>query len=178
MNTIILSEIGKALYGLNWVTPLAKDLKINRKTIQRYMSGELKINPNIAIDLAKLLSEREYTINKLRLFIDESFAGKDARLKAIKQFLQSNGSQLTSKSKVYCRLRSNNNGYFKADIQLEEPKDKSGWQSHQFDEKYFMRDILNITQILSEKMQDIMSILDDNLKGEYSLEHSFLDFNY
>jgi hypothetical protein len=178
MNAKILSAIGEALYGVNWVTPLAKDLNINRKTIQRYISGELKINPNIAIDLANILSDREYSINKLRLFIDESFASKDARLKAIKLFMQSNGSQLSPQSKVYCRLRFNNNGFFKADIQLQEPKDKSGWQAHQFDEKYFIRDLVNITRILSEKMQDVMSVFDEDLDGEYSLEHSMFDFNY
>ena len=92
--------------------------------------------------------------------------------------MQSNGSQLSPQAKVYCRLRFNNNGFFKADIQLQEPKDKSGWQAHQFDEKYFIRDLVNITRILSEKMQDVMSVFDEDLDGEYSLEHSMFDFNY
>lgn len=177
MNKEILKAIGEALHGEQWVTPLSKDLNINRKTIQRYMNGELKINSGIASDLASLLSQRQDRIIKLRLFVDESFAAKDARLKAIKAFKRSDASKLTVESKVYCRLRYNN-GYFKADIQLEKPLDMQGWQSHQFDEKYFMRDVVNLDEVLSEKLNDSMAIFDENLQGEYSLESSLLDFSY
>ena len=96
MNKEILKAIGEALHGEQWVTPLSKDLNINRKTIQRYMNGELKINSGIASDLASLLSQRQDRIIKLRLFVDESFAAKDARLKAIKAILE--GFVMTTKS--------------------------------------------------------------------------------
>ena len=53
-----------------------------------------------------------------------------------------------------------------------------GWQSHQFDEKYFMRDVVNLDEVLSEKLNDSMAIFDENLQGEYSPESSLLDFSY
>lgn len=177
MNKEILKASGEALYGENWVSPLANDLNINRKTIQRYNSGEIPVNPKIKADIAELLSIREHKIKKIRLSVDGSFAAENARQEAIKSFLSLNTSKLAPTTKVYCRLKFNN-AFYKADIQLEKPENQEGWQSHQFDEKYFIHDLVDIRKVLSKKMEDGMAIFDEKLEGEYSLEHSMFDFNY
>lgn len=177
MNNEILKASGESLYGENWVSPLANDLNINRKTIQRYNSGEMQVNQKIKKEIAELLSIRERKIKKIRLSIDDSFAAENARQEAIKSFLSLNTSKLTPITKVYCRLRFNN-AFYKADIQLEKPEDLEGWQSHQFDEKYFVRDLVDIRKVLSKKMEDVMAVHDEYLIGSYSLETSMFDFNY
>ena len=77
MKKELLVNAGVNLFGENWVSPLADDLKINRKTIQRYNSGEIAVNQNIAPELVALLSVRkaaiENTINAIEsdYYIDE-----------------------------------------------------------------------------------------------------------
>ena len=77
MKKELLVNAGVNLFGENWVSPLADDLKINRKTIQRYNSGEIAVNQNIAHELVALLSVRkaaiENTINAIEsdYYIDE-----------------------------------------------------------------------------------------------------------
>ena len=77
MKKELLVSAGENLFGENWVSPLADDLKINRKTIQRYNSGEIAVNQNIAPELVALLSVRkaaiENTINAIEsdYYIDE-----------------------------------------------------------------------------------------------------------
>ena len=77
MKKELLVNAGENLFGENWVSPLADDLKINRKTIQRYNSGEIAVNQNIAPELVALLSVRkaaiENTINAIEsdYYIDE-----------------------------------------------------------------------------------------------------------
>lgn len=175
LNVENLIKCGEALYGANWVSPLARDLNINRKTIQRYVNGELKLLGKIDSDLANLLYVRNRKIAKLLLIIDESHSAKDARSKAINVFKRTDAKGLTPQSKVYCRLRYNKNGYYHADIQVKEPIDKTGWQCHEFDEKYFMCDVVNLDETLGQKLQEVMAIFDENLEGEYSVELSLLD---
>lgn len=175
LNLESLIESGKALHGANWVTPLARDLNINRKTIQRYVNGELKQLGKFDADLASLLYVRNRKIEKLLLILDEAHSAKDARNKAIREFKRGGASHLTPQSKVYCRLRFNQNGYYRADIQVNEPDNKSGWQCHEFDNKYFMRDVVNLDETLGQKLQDHMAVFDGNLNGEHSLELSLLD---
>ena len=54
MKKEILMESGECLYGNQWVSPLADDLNINRKTIQRYNSGELDPNPRLQHEIIAL----------------------------------------------------------------------------------------------------------------------------
>ncbi len=57
MNIFIL--VGEALYGEQWVSPLARDLNINRKSLQRYVSGEREANPNLYKDMLLLLVNKQ-----------------------------------------------------------------------------------------------------------------------
>lgn len=54
----LITQIGESLYGADWKSALASDLNINRKTIQRYASGEYEISPNLYTELQVLLAKR------------------------------------------------------------------------------------------------------------------------
>lgn len=163
-----LLAIGVELYGGNWIPLLAQDLQINAKDIENYINGN---GPAIGKvdDISDLLVAKETQVHKLLSSLNELYRGYDARNLAIKHFKQGDASQLTKDSKVYCRLRFNPKGFYKADIQLQEPKEKFGWQAHQFDEKYFVRDLVNLDQVLAEKLQNHMAVVDVDLEGEESL---------
>jgi len=64
--TTRLAEIGQLLYGPDWVSPMARDLRgrdgqpLNLRTVQRWASGEVqRIPPDIWPQLAALLERRE-----------------------------------------------------------------------------------------------------------------------
>jgi len=62
----LIAQIGEALYGDGWVSALARDLGINRKTIQRYASGEYEVNPNLYAELQMLLNNRASQIQQVQ----------------------------------------------------------------------------------------------------------------
>lgn len=64
MNKLII-EIGKLLHGEQFVSPLANDLDINRKTIQRYISEEVAVNPNLYPEILNLLKQHQKKANHL-----------------------------------------------------------------------------------------------------------------
>ena len=63
MKKELLGNAGQLLHGNDWVTPLSIDLAINRKTIQRYNSGENQINQNLAPEIVALLSVKKESID-------------------------------------------------------------------------------------------------------------------
>ena len=63
MKKELLANAGQLLHGNDWVTPLSIDLAINRKTIQRYNSGENQINQNLAPEIVALLSVKKESID-------------------------------------------------------------------------------------------------------------------
>ena len=77
MKKELLANAGQLLHGNDWVTPLSIDLAINRKTIQRYNSGENAINQNLAPEIVALLTVKktaiDNTINAIQkdYYIDE-----------------------------------------------------------------------------------------------------------
>ena len=44
----------KALWGDDWIAPLSEVLAVNRRTVERWRSGEVTIPAHIAADLIKL----------------------------------------------------------------------------------------------------------------------------
>ena len=58
-----LQLAGELLHGNEWVSPLAADLTINRKTIQRYNNGENAINQNLAPEIVALLTVKKAAID-------------------------------------------------------------------------------------------------------------------
>ena len=178
MNKEIFKNAGELLHGKDWVTPLANDLNINRKTVQRWNKDELRINDNITDEVANLLYSKEQRIKKLRLSLSESFKCEDARQRAIKKFLDWNTSKLTPASKIYCKLGFNRDDYYQAEVTLDVPENLEGWQCYEFDEKRFVLELVNIRKELSKKMMDSMAVYDENLIGSYDLESAMDDFNY
>lgn len=165
MTVKILVASGQAIYGENWIAPLANALQINSSDIERYINRE---GPCIGkVDaLSDLLVQKEAEVHQALIKLNEAYRANDARIKAIKAFKKGDASQLTAESKVYCRLRFNIKGFYKADVQIQEPKEKTGWQVHEFDNKYFMRDVVNLDEVLAEKMQVHMALVDVDLVDE------------
>jgi hypothetical protein len=56
----MLTEIGLALHGPDWQAPLARDLGMDRKNIQRWLSGhtELRATHGLFNDAIRLLRSR------------------------------------------------------------------------------------------------------------------------
>lgn len=50
----LLARIGRALYGDQWQSALARDLGISRETIKKILAGKRSINPRLAGDLLNL----------------------------------------------------------------------------------------------------------------------------
>lgn len=53
-----LAEIGKAIYGQNWKSPMAKDLGVKYRTVLRWVAGEFAIPEDIQDRLKKALKLR------------------------------------------------------------------------------------------------------------------------
>lgn len=49
-----LREIGEALYGRQWVTPLAAELGVNRVTIQKWLAGKRLISRHMERAIERL----------------------------------------------------------------------------------------------------------------------------
>jgi hypothetical protein len=56
--TILLTEIGQALYGDRWQTSLANDLRVADRTKRRWVSGASPIPPGIWAEIDEILAER------------------------------------------------------------------------------------------------------------------------
>lgn len=91
-------------------------------------------------------------------FDDYDFIVNDA----VESFLQWNQSKITIESCIYCKLEFShdefNNEQHHATITLEKPMDLSDWHVLSFDEKYFMRDMINIRSELKKKLQRIFAV--------------------
>lgn len=57
MTPELFREIGEALHGPDWRTPLAYDLNVARLNVRRWASGEKAIPPGVVADLRRLLQE-------------------------------------------------------------------------------------------------------------------------
>jgi hypothetical protein len=60
-----LAEIGAALYGHQWQTPLARDLDISDRSLRYLADGSRPVHEGIARDLAQLLAARSGALDKL-----------------------------------------------------------------------------------------------------------------
>ena len=60
-----LHRAGAALYGGNWRAPLARDLGVALRTMQRWANGSHPIDPVAVLRLAALLRQRQRTIAAL-----------------------------------------------------------------------------------------------------------------
>lgn len=53
-----LRDAGEALFGPRWQTPLAAALDVQLRTLQRWASGDRRVPPGLAQDLAGLCRDR------------------------------------------------------------------------------------------------------------------------
>lgn len=61
-----LAAVGIALYGRDWVSPLAAQLGVNRVTVQRWKDGDSRVTPRIAAELDQLLADRSVWVDAAR----------------------------------------------------------------------------------------------------------------
>ncbi len=60
-----LIRIGRALYGNRYMAPLARDLSVANRTVERWGSGVYNISPGRVLSLRKLLEKRCKAIGAL-----------------------------------------------------------------------------------------------------------------
>lgn len=65
MSPDLLREIGEALYGERWQTPLAQALGVAVRTMQRWAAGTQPIRESLRDDLRPLLTSRGATLIEL-----------------------------------------------------------------------------------------------------------------
>ncbi|MFQ5534774.1 MAG: hypothetical protein ACE5EM_08135 [Sphingomonadales bacterium] len=56
-----LREIGYALYGFQWQSPMARALNINPRTVRRWAAGKTPISPRIQAEIMRLAGARDIT---------------------------------------------------------------------------------------------------------------------
>jgi hypothetical protein len=63
----MLAAIGETLHGRDWQAPLARDLDMDRKNIQRWMGGHTELPPGHGLfdDALKLMRRRECEISDM-----------------------------------------------------------------------------------------------------------------
>jgi len=49
-----LAEIGQRLYGKRWQTALARRIKVDARTVRRWLKGDREIRPQVAEHLRSL----------------------------------------------------------------------------------------------------------------------------
>lgn len=151
--------IGTALFGKSWMTQIAENLKdqngepITRQSVQNWHRHN-RVPMWAKEQLKKLAAERLAEIQAL----NKSFDGYDFVVnEAIEKFLWWNQSKLSVDSEIYCKLEFThdefNNENHHATITLEKPSDLNDWHVLSFDEKHFMRDMINIRSELKKKLQ-------------------------
>jgi hypothetical protein len=57
-----LARIGRMLHGSNWVVPLANDLRINPRSLQRMIAGDRPIPVGLGRDLVALIDAQRNEI--------------------------------------------------------------------------------------------------------------------
>lgn len=60
--TTLLVAVGQALYGAQWQSPLARDLGVAIRTVQRWAAGEYAPAAGVYADLLRLVEERAGTL--------------------------------------------------------------------------------------------------------------------
>lgn len=151
--------IGEALFGKSWMTQIAENLKdqngesITRQSVQNWQRNN-RVPMWAKEQLKKLAAARLAEIQELNnTFDDYDFVVSEV----IESFLWWNQSKITIESSIYCKLEFSNdefnNEQYHATITLEKPTDSSDWHVLNFDEKYFMRDMINIRNELKKKLQ-------------------------
>lgn len=73
----LLRRAGEALYGGRWQSPLARDLAVAVRTVQRWAAGDTPIPPGVRTELRHLLDSRAGAIADLRRSLGTSASVPD-----------------------------------------------------------------------------------------------------
>jgi hypothetical protein len=76
----LLHRCGAALYGERWQSPLARDLGVAIRTVQRWEAGDRAVPSGIWPELYRLLGARADEIAALRRALADEFGGADLDL--------------------------------------------------------------------------------------------------
>lgn len=60
-----LAEAGQALYGAAWQSPLARDLGVAVRTMQRWAAGEFQIPDGVWAEISKICASRAGKLDRL-----------------------------------------------------------------------------------------------------------------
>lgn len=60
-----LRIVGEALYGAQWQSPLARDLGVAIRTMQRWANAEFEIPPGVWGELATICGTRAQNLDRL-----------------------------------------------------------------------------------------------------------------
>lgn len=78
MTPAFLERIGQAMYGSEWMAPLAHDLGNGTRTVARWFSGYSEIPEGLADELRHLLERRADEIATVRADLDIAIAREPA----------------------------------------------------------------------------------------------------
>lgn len=66
MTPTLLREVGEAMYGNQWQSALARDLKVADRTMRRWAAGDFGMPPNLKEELAELIEQRGQALAAVR----------------------------------------------------------------------------------------------------------------
>ena len=65
----LLNDVGTALYGPRWFSPLAEALGVNNRSIRRWVTGECEPSPGVWRDLEGVIEDRVKDLDRWRLIL-------------------------------------------------------------------------------------------------------------
>ena len=60
---LVIARVGRALYGAQWKSPLARELGVHERSLRRWAAGEARPPADLLLRLNRIISER---IDELR----------------------------------------------------------------------------------------------------------------
>ena len=80
MTPELLRAAGEALYGASWRAPLARDLCVSDRTIQRWLKAESPIPHDLWLGVATLCHDRGRTLQQVEDDLcEEAYSAVDRR---------------------------------------------------------------------------------------------------
>jgi transcriptional regulator with XRE-family HTH domain len=70
----LLRQVGEALYGARWQSPLAADLGVSDRTVRMWLSGRMRPRLEILIALSDLVDRRQARLGEAAERLAEAIA--------------------------------------------------------------------------------------------------------
>ena len=65
MDTMLIDEVGQALWGSAWKAPMAEAVRHQKNAVADWASGRLPVPAGVWSDLKKLIRERRHALDRL-----------------------------------------------------------------------------------------------------------------